>query len=241
MVRILYDCDIDKINNCRYFDHTGEIAMLTQEFTSNLLKNNPSLLSFQFLGGGYDSVCFVENSNHSFYIVEPANGLIIAHDLIDRLVQFEEKRAKSNSEFEFTLQSVMSETIFRPHRNGDEFYVDGKIRNKVNIEECDLSLMYSGASYEWKCMYVDFVPELLRFGERMMHLYDRLLPDFREYILYPKLKMMLLDDNILRQKYGHLMVFDNLGLSFMDYIERDLHPMDWEVFSGRKKSDNYKE
>lgn len=53
----------------------------------------------------------------------------------------------------------------------------------------------------------------------MMSLYERLLPDFKEYVLYPKLKEMLLDDNILRQNYGHLMKVDHLGKSFMDYIE----------------------
>lgn len=224
MVRILYDFDIDKINNCRYFDRTGHVAKLTEHYTANLLKNNKSIYSFQYLGGGYDSVCFVENICQNFYIVEPANGLIVAYELLENLIDFEQKRENYNSEFEYSIGSGMSETIFRPHRNDDEFLIIGNVYNFSDIDKNEVILKYPGSSYEWKCKYVDFVPELIRFGVRMMHLYDRLLPDFREYALYPVLKAMLLEDNILRQKYGQLMEFDNLGKSFMDYIERDL----WE-------------
>ena len=219
MVKILYDLDISKVNNCRYFDNTGHISSLTKEITSKLLKTYDSIFAYQYLGGGYDSVCFVNSNDHKFYIVEPANGLIIAYDLIEGLIQFETKLLSTKTNFEFSFGSLMDETFFRPHRNDDEFLVIGKVINFPDIDKNKVILKYAGSLYEWNCFYVDFVPELLRFGERMIHLYDRVLPDFKEYALYPKLKEKLLEDNILRQNYGHLMGFDNLGKSFMDYIE----------------------
>lgn len=219
MVKILYDFDIGKINNSRFFNPiTRNVDKLSTEFTSNLLKYNESLLTYQYLGGGYDSVCFIESTNQKFYIVEPANGLIIAHDLIDGLLRLEYKRRNINTNFEFSFGSLMDETIFRSHRNDDEFFVIGKIKNFSDINKNEVILNYPNSTFEWKCKYIEFVPELLRFGEQMMQLYDSLLPDFKEYVLYPKLKEMLLGDNLLRQNYGHLLEFDNLGKSFLDYI-----------------------
>lgn len=219
MIKILYDFDISKINNCRYFDNTGHVSNLNQEFTSKLLKSHDSIFAYQYLGGGYDSVCFVNNTDQKYYIVEPANGLIIAYDLIEGLIRFETKRIANNTNFEFSFGSLMDETFFRPHRNDDEFLVIGNVVNFPDIDKNEVVLKYPGSSFEWSCKYIDFVPELLRFGERMIHLYDKLLPDFKEYTLYPQLKEMLLDDNVLRQNYGHLMEIDNLGKSFWDYIE----------------------
>jgi len=219
MIKILYDFDIDKINNSRFFDENGQIGRLTESYTSDLLKNHDSIFAFQYIGGGYDSVCFIENVDHKFYIVEPANGLIVAHDLIKGLVEFEEKRTNENSQFEFSFGSMMDETFFRPHRNDDEFLLIGKIQSYSNVSNNVVILKYPKSSHEWKCQYIDFVPELIRFGERMIHLYNRLLPDFKEYTLYPKLKKMLLDDNILRRNYSHLMDVDNLGKSFFDHIK----------------------
>jgi len=222
MIKILYDFDINKINNCRFFDpHTGEITMLTHQFTSDVLKSGENLFDLQYLGGGYDSVCFVENINQSFYIVEPANGLLIAFQLMEGLIEFEEKRQKAKFD-NHKFGAMMDETVFRPHRNDDEIMVIGEVENHQRIKDCKVVLKYPGSDYKWECSYVEFAVELLRFGERMIYLYDRLLPDFREYSLYPKLKTMLLEDNTLRQEYGHLMAFDNLGKSFMDYIGREL-------------------
>jgi len=221
MVRILYDFDISKINNCRYFNQASDISMLTSNYTSKLLRESDLIYDYQLLGGGYDSVCFIENKNQTFYIIEPANGLIVSYEMIVGLIKYELEKNRRIVE-DFTFGVTMSDTVFRPHRNDDEIMVIGSIRNYSNEENSEVCLEYPGSTYTWECNYLDFVPELVRFGERMMHLYDQLLPDFREYALYPELKAMLLDDNILRQKYGHLMEFDNLGKSFMDYIERDL-------------------
>jgi hypothetical protein len=216
MVKILYDFDVNKINNCKFYDR-GSISMLTKEYTSNLLKKSESMYNYQFLGGGIDSVCFIENKDNLFYIAEPANGIFVSFQMIEGLVKFEKVRKEKIIDI-FTFGTLMDETIFRPHRNDDEISILGRIKNFIDINKNIIILKYPNSTFEWKCKYIDFVPELLRFGERMMHLYDRLLPDFKEYALYPKLKAMLLDDNILRQNYGHLMEFDNLGKSFLDYI-----------------------
>ena len=148
MIRILYDFDIDKINNCKYFDRNGHVAQLTSSFTSELLKANDSLFAFQYLGGGYDSVCFVENKNQSFYIIEPANGLIVSYQMIERLVKFENEIAKKKIS-DFTFGSVMSETAFRPHRNDDEIMAIGKIEiNKYcKIGYCCVQQISATSSY----------------------------------------------------------------------------------------------
>ncbi len=138
--------------------------------------------------------------------------------MIEGLFRFEQERRKRSVD-DFTFGAMMDETIFRPHRNDDEIMALGSIKNCTNVENIEITFKYPTSSYNWKCKYLDFVPELLRFGERMMFLYERLLPDFKEYALYQKLKEMLLGDNILRQNYGNLMEFDNLGKSFMDFIE----------------------
>lgn len=219
MVRILYDFDITKVLNSNYSYESQRMINIDEEFECKLLKHRDVLESIHFLGGGYDSVCFIENNQHRFYIVEPANGLIVSYELIECLISFEEKRMNNLTEFDHFIGSGMSETIFRHHRNDDEFIVIGKIKNYPDIKQSKLILKYPDSSYEWKCDYIDFVPEILRFGERMMNLYSKLLPNFKNYALYPRLKEKLLEDNILRQNYGHLMGFDNLGKSFTDYME----------------------
>jgi hypothetical protein len=218
MIRILYDFDESKILNSKYYSISKkEVEVINGDFEIEVIKKSRLLIDLHFLGGGYDSVCFIENMNQSFYIIEPANGLIVSYQMIEGLIRYEEEREKRNING-FTFGALMDETIFRHHRNDDEIMVGGTITNYPKVEENIIILKYPNSTFEWKCKYIDFVPELLRFGERMMHLYDRLLPDFKEYALYPKLKAMLLDDNILRQNYGHLMEFDNLGKSFLDYI-----------------------
>lgn len=218
MVKILYDFDISKVNSSRYFDNDGQIGILTEKYTSNLLKNHDSIFAFQYLGGGYDTVCFIENVNHRCYAVEPANGLIIAYFLMTAMIEFEEKRSGENVEFTFPFELLMDETFFRPHRNDDEFLVLGDIKNYNDVTLVEITLKYPNSSFEWKCKYIDFVAELLRFGERMMHLYGTLLPDFKSFLWYTRLKKILLEDNILRQKYGYLIVVDNFGKSYMDSV-----------------------
>jgi len=219
MVKILYDFDFDFIANSNYFSfHENTILKVDKVFVEKNIKTSELLVDLHFLGGGKDSICLLNSYNSNFFIIEPANGLVIGFTFVNYLIKFEEKRKKTIDIINFPFWSFISETIFRHNRNGDEFMVIGEIKNFLDIENNEISLKYPNSNFEWKCKYIDFVPEILRFGERMLHLYDHLLPDFKEYALYPKLKTMLLDDNILRQKYGHLMEFDNLGKSFLDYI-----------------------
>lgn len=130
MVRILYDFDITKILNSNYYCISKRrIVEINKDFEQKIIRKSRLLIDLQFLGGGYDSIFFVNNLNQTFYVVEPSNGLIVAYELIEGLLGFETKRIKNNSKFQYTIGSGIDESIFRHHRNDDEFMVSCNITN----------------------------------------------------------------------------------------------------------------
>ena len=166
MIKLIYDFNLEDIFSCKYLRSGYPDSLIDLKWKTDLLTTYDSpIISLQFLGGGSDSVTFINNENNAFYTIEPANGLIVAHELISGFLIFENRRLRS-PDFRFIEYAnvVLSETIFRHHRNDDEIFVICEIFNESKVEDIKLKFSYPNVSYIFECKYLDFVPELFLFA-----------------------------------------------------------------------------
>ena len=214
MVRILYDYDIRSLLKGEYYNiSTNSKSSIDIKFIDDLLKQGHHIFNFHYIGGGADSVTIIDDISNSFYIIEPINGLVFAYEMTLALNKYEKQVVKKP---EFDCSLLMDETIFRHHRNDDEYLLLGKILTENN--NVKLQLKYPNSNITFYCDYIPFVTELLIFEKKMIEFHSSILPNFKQYPWYEIFMETFAENNILRQKYANLNM-QNDSYSFLDTLK----------------------
>lgn len=214
MVKILYDYDTRTLLKGEYYSiNTSRKELIDLSFIDELLMKSHHIYNFHYIGGGSDSVTIIDDISNSFYIIEPINGLVFAYEMTLVLNKYEKQIVKKP---EFDCSLLMDETIFRHHRNDDEYLLLGKILTENN--NVKLQFKYPNSNIVFYCDYILFVTELLTFSKKMIEFHSSILPNFKQYPWYKVFMETFEENNILKQKYANLNI-QNDDYSFLDALK----------------------
>jgi hypothetical protein len=214
MVKILYDYDARTFLKGEYYSvNTRRKELIDLSFIDELLMKGHHIYNFHYIGGGSDCVTIVNDKSNSFYLIEPINGLVFAYQMTIALNNYE-RQPVHKSDFDCSI--LMDETIFRHHRNDDEYLLLGKVVNEN--DNIKLQFKYPNCRLQFDCDYVLFVKELVSFTDKMLELHISILPNFKKYPWYEVFVKTFETNNILREKYINLYT-QNDGNTFLDNLK----------------------
>ncbi len=222
MIKLFYDLDINLVKNYKATGNNGDVENRTLAWNIGLLREYDNIESLHFLGGGGDSIIVVDSTSMRSLVIEPANGIAFAYYCICELIEHEKYFSKQNLLEEYSTHISLSETIFRHFRNGDEYCLE-IIFEKVIDGKKELTLKYPNTFLELSMNYQDFVVAIIAFGEKVYSFFNYIIPEFKDFKVHDQLFDKIFGDNLLRQKYGHLISsVDNISRSFVDSIPSEL-------------------
>lgn len=211
-MRILYDYDTRYLLKGEYYNiSTKRKESINLAFIDDILMQGHHIFNFHYIGGGTDSVTIIDDLSNSFYVIEPINGLVFAYQMTEVLNDYEKK---GNKDTEFDCSILIDETIFRHHRNDDEYLLLGTILNK-NIT---LQFKYPNSNLIFKCDYVSFVTELFQFIDKMLVFHISILPNFKRYPWFEIFMNTFYENNLLKEKYYNQNSEEN-SYSFLDSLK----------------------